>query len=104
LAAKKLGRCHSADRPTTATVRQVFRMRRSVLMSSAMAGILACGLQNAELVGVVLDLAGVELGQRGDAVLGPLARHAFAQGQVAFTAAPFALGEVGIDVAGVGRW
>src|SRR5436305_407778 len=37
LAAKKLGRCHSADRPTTAIVRLVRRMRRRVAMSSAMA-------------------------------------------------------------------
>src|SRR5664279_1903328 len=39
LAAKKLGLCHSAERPTTAIVRAERRMRRSVGMSSGMGGL-----------------------------------------------------------------
>src|SRR3954470_19860608 len=34
LAAKWLGRCHCAERPTTATVFEVLRMRRSLSLSS----------------------------------------------------------------------
>lgn len=33
-AAKKLGRCHFADKPTTAMVRELRRMRRIPAMSS----------------------------------------------------------------------
>src|ERR1019366_4661573 len=73
-AEKKLGRCHSAESPTTAIVRLDARMRRSVAISSDM----SCGRRFA-LAQASARATLPETGAAGEnpRLLPPAARHGF---------------------------